>query len=58
MLLPKKAKDPEIQALERDLATRLGLKVKVNFDGHKGGSLEIHYNSLDQLDSVLERLKN
>lgn len=55
---PKKAKDPEIQALERDLATRLGLKVKVNFDGHKGGSLEIHYNSLDQLDSVLERLKN
>lgn len=53
----KKARDPEIAALERDLATRLGLRVKVNFDGRKGGSLEIHYKSLDQLDDVLARLK-
>ncbi|MCC6104067.1 ParB/RepB/Spo0J family partition protein [Acetobacter sp.] len=54
----KKTRDPEIAALERDLATRLGLRVKVNFDGRKGGSLEIHYNSLDQLDDVLSRLKS
>ncbi|GAN60923.1 chromosome partitioning protein ParB [Acetobacter cibinongensis] len=54
----KKAKDPEIAALERELASRLGLKVKVNFDGRKGGFLEIHYKSLDQLDDVLLRLKS
>lgn len=54
----KKSKDPEIAALERDLASRLGLKVKVNFDGRKGGFLEIHYKSLDQLDDVLLRLKS
>ncbi|GAN67602.1 chromosome partitioning protein ParB [Acetobacter orleanensis] len=54
----KKAADPEISALERDLGTRLGLKVQVHFDGRKGGSLQIHYKSLDQLDDVLARLKS
>ncbi|MFT8418290.1 MAG: ParB/RepB/Spo0J family partition protein [Acetobacter sp.] len=54
----KKARNPEIAALERDLASRLGLRVAVNFDGRKGGSLEIHYKSLDQLDTVLALLKS
>ncbi|WP_215753833.1 MULTISPECIES: ParB/RepB/Spo0J family partition protein [unclassified Acetobacter] len=54
----KKIADPEIAALERDLGTRLGLKVQVHFDGRKGGSLQIHYKSLDQLDDVLARLKS
>ncbi|MDE7547999.1 ParB/RepB/Spo0J family partition protein [Acetobacter fabarum] len=54
----KKTQNPEIAALERDLASRLGLKVAVNFDGRKGGSLEIHYTSLDQLDTVLALLKS
>ncbi|OUJ10427.1 ParB/RepB/Spo0J family partition protein [Acetobacter okinawensis] len=54
----KKARNPEIAALERDLASKLGLKVAVNFDGRKGGSLEIHYKSLDQLDTVLALLKS
>jgi ParB family chromosome partitioning protein len=54
----KKIQNPEIAALERDLASRLGLKVAVNFDGRKGGSLEIHYKSLDQLDTVLALLKS
>ncbi len=54
---PKVMKDPEISALERDLGTRLGLKVQVHFDGRKGGSLQIHYKSLDQLDAVLAMLK-
>lgn len=54
----KKIKNPEIAALERDLAGRLGLRVAVNFDGRKGGSLEIHYKSLDQLDTVLTLLKS
>mgnify|MGYP001218390451 FL=1 len=53
-----KPKNPEIAALERDLGSRLGLKVAVNFDGRKGGSLEIHYKSLDQLDTVLALLKS
>jgi ParB family transcriptional regulator, chromosome partitioning protein len=48
-------KDPEIQALERDLSARLGLKVQIAFDG-RGGSIRILYHSLDQFDAVVARL--
>lgn len=48
-------KDPETEALERDLTERLGLKVEIAFDG-KGGSVRIHYRSLDQLDGVIALL--
>ena len=49
------ARDPDTAALERDLTALLGLKVAVNFAG-RGGSLTIHYRTLDQLDDVLRRL--
>ena len=49
------AKDPETEALERDLSDRLGLTVEVSFDG-RGGSLTVKYRSLDQLDSVVALL--
>ena len=48
-------KDPETEALERDLAERLGLKVDIVFDG-KGGTLRIQYRSLDQLDGLVTLL--
>jgi ParB family chromosome partitioning protein len=50
-----KPKDPETVALEQDLSDRLGLKVDISFDG-KGGTLRIHYRSLDQLDGVISLL--
>jgi len=31
------------------------LRVEISFDG-KGGTVRIHYRSLDQLDAVIERL--
>ena len=49
------ARDPETDALERDLTERLGLKVQIAFDGH-GGSVRIFYRSLDQLDGVIALL--
>lgn len=48
-------KDPETAALEHDLSERLGLKVEIRFDG-KGGSVRIHYRSLDQLDGLVALL--
>jgi ParB family chromosome partitioning protein len=48
-------KDTDTLALERDLTALLGLKVSINFQG-SGGSLTIHYRTLDQLDDVLHRL--
>ncbi|MBN8889231.1 MAG: chromosome partitioning protein ParB [Rhodospirillales bacterium 70-18] len=50
-----RAKDPETEALERDLTERLGLKVDISFDG-KGGTVRIAYRSLDQLDGVIALL--
>jgi ParB family chromosome partitioning protein len=50
-------KDADTRALEHDLSLKLGLKVEVQFDG-KGGRLVLHYKSLDQLDSVIEKLND
>lgn len=49
-------RDADIVALERELATSLGLKVSIAFDG-KAGTLTFAYKSLDQLDEVLRRLR-
>ncbi|HVN42940.1 MAG TPA: ParB/RepB/Spo0J family partition protein [Steroidobacteraceae bacterium] len=48
-------KDPETEALERDLSERLGLRVDVTFDG-RTGMLRIHYRSLEQLDGIVALL--
>lgn len=47
--------DPDIAALERQLADLLGLSVKVVSQG-EGGTLTIGYSTLDQLDMVCQRL--
>jgi ParB family chromosome partitioning protein len=49
------AHDPETEALERDLSTRLGLNVSISFNG-KGGAVRIQYRSLDQLDGLIALL--
>jgi ParB family transcriptional regulator, chromosome partitioning protein len=51
----KRVRDPETDALERDLSERLGLRVEIAFNG-KGGSVRVHYRSLDQLDAVIALL--
>ncbi len=50
-------KDTDTIALERDLSNLLGLDVEIKFNG-AGGSLILHYRSLDQLDEVLQRLSH
>jgi ParB family chromosome partitioning protein len=52
---PDTPKDSDTLALERDLTALLGLKVSIRFQG-TGGSLTIHYKTLEQLDDVLHRL--
>lgn len=45
----------EIAALEHSLKRKLGLDVKIAFNG-KGGSIKISYSSLDQFDGLLALL--
>lgn len=47
--------NPDIAALENQLADMLGLSVKVSF-GAKGGTLTLGYSTLDQLDMICQRL--
>lgn len=49
--------DPDIRRLQEDLAGRLSAKVLVSH-GQKGkGKLVIHYNSVDELEGILEHIK-
>ncbi|MDQ1081040.1 ParB/RepB/Spo0J family partition protein [Pseudoroseomonas cervicalis] len=47
--------DADTRALERDLMTRLGLKVAIKH-GRKGGKVTIAYKDLDQLDGLVRLL--
>jgi ParB family chromosome partitioning protein len=49
--------DPNISALERELAEALGLKVTVQAKAGGAGTMTIHFNSPEQLDEVIRRLK-
>ena len=51
-----KAADPEVAALERELSSRLGLKVQITQEG-RGGNVRIGYRNLDQLEAVLALLR-
>lgn len=51
------AKDADTAALERDLSNLLGLKVHIDFRG-RGGTVTLHYETLEQLDDILYRLNN
>jgi ParB family chromosome partitioning protein len=48
--------DRATRAVEQELAERLGLRVQISFNG-TGGTLRIHYRSLDQLDGLIELLR-
>lgn len=54
----KPVKDPNVRAVERELAETLGLRasLKPRGDDSQAGSLTLHYLTLDQLDGVLALL--
>jgi ParB family transcriptional regulator, chromosome partitioning protein len=64
MLAPAKAAapaseptDPDVQRLERDLAEKLGAKVAIRHASTGKGKLVIDYNSLDELEGILEHIQ-
>lgn len=53
---PKRV-DPDIRRLEQDLGERLGAKVSLEQGRGGKGRLVISYNSLDELDGILEKIR-
>jgi ParB family chromosome partitioning protein len=50
-------KDPNIDRLEQELAGKLGAKVQLQHTAKGRGKLVINYNSLDELDGILEHIQ-
>jgi ParB family chromosome partitioning protein len=55
LVLTERNVDADLDALQRQLADMLGMKVEVVHKG-QGGSVTLHYSSLDQLDLICQRL--
>ena len=53
----EKPADPDVQRLERTLSDRLGASVRLVHQPSGKGKLVIRYNSLDELDGILEHIK-
>ncbi|MEO7326300.1 MAG: ParB/RepB/Spo0J family partition protein [Dokdonella sp.] len=54
---PAAARDPNIAALERELAEKLATRVNVAHARNGRGKVVIHYHSLDELEGILEHLR-
>ena len=54
----KNPKDPNIIDLENELSEKIGLKTSIHFnEGGSSGSLTLYYSDLDQLDTLMQKLK-
>lgn len=53
----KNRKDPDIVKLEDRLGERFGARVNLKSTSKDKGILEIYYNSLDELEGILEKIK-
>jgi ParB family chromosome partitioning protein len=49
--------DPDIQRLQNRMSEQLGARVRIQHQASGKGRLVISYNSADEFDGILERLK-
>ena len=54
---PKPEKDADTRALEKSLTDAIGLNVVIDHRGEAGGSVQIRYKTLEQLDEISARLR-
>ncbi len=53
----EKKDDPDVRRLEQDISEKLGARVALQHGAKGKGKLVIQYNSLDELDGILEHIK-
>ncbi|HEC04759.1 MAG TPA: ParB/RepB/Spo0J family partition protein [Thiothrix sp.] len=53
----KSIKAPEVLKLEQELSEKLGANIQIKYNSKGKGKLTIDYNSLDELDGILEHIK-
>ena len=52
-----RARDPNVERLEQDLAEKLGARVAIQQGSGGKGKLIVNYNSLDELDGILAHIQ-
>ncbi len=52
-----KTMDPDVYRLQNELSEKIAAKVNIVYRQGGKGELKIYYNSLDQLDGILKRIK-
>ena len=50
-------RDPNVERLEQELAEKLGARVAIQHSPRGRGKLVVSYNSLDELDGILEHIR-
>ena len=53
----KQQKDPDVRKLENDLSERLGARVAIQHGARGRGKLIVSYNSLEELEGILDHIK-
>lgn len=53
----KRSVDPNVHHLQQNLSEKLGAKVEILHGQQGKGKIAIHYNSLDELDGILEHIQ-
>lgn len=53
----KPALDPNVQSMQNDLSEKLGAKVVFDHGSKGKGKMVIHYNSLDELEGILNHIR-
>ena len=57
--VPKQEKtvNPDIRKFQQDLSEKIGAKVAIQHNDKGNGKLVVHYNSLEELDGILNHIK-
>ena len=52
------SKDTDLLNVEREMSETFGHKIEIDTKNKKAGKVSIFYNTLDELDSIIQKLKN
>jgi ParB family chromosome partitioning protein len=55
--IKQNTKDTDILNVERDMSESFGHKIEIDTKNKKAGKVSIFYKTLDELDSIIQKLK-
>ena len=53
-----KSKDSDLLNIEKEMSESFGHKIEIETKNKKSGKVSITYNTLDELDNIISKMKN